>query len=204
MIECASSGGDSETDPGGCSTLSREPEGLSRDDFELFARQYAERLNAVAARFLRSSDDAADAVQDAFLSAYKARHRFQGQSTVYTWLYRIVVNACLMKVRSKRLKKNRVGRGGRSTFHDPEALADTSSKSASEIAEHEELSRALRTRIDQLRTDFRKVLLLRDIEELDIDEIAQRVGTSPDAVKTRIYRARQALRALLTATYPGA
>ena len=74
---------------------------LSLQDFEVFVQDYTDRLLAVARRFLPCEEDAADAVQDAFLSALMARHTFQGDSTVYTWLYRIVVNVCLMKLRSQ-------------------------------------------------------------------------------------------------------
>jgi RNA polymerase sigma-70 factor (ECF subfamily) len=65
---------------------------LSPCEFEAFVRDYSGRLLAVAKRFLRSEEDAADAVQDAFLSAFASRSTFRRNSTVYTWLYRIVVN----------------------------------------------------------------------------------------------------------------
>lgn len=198
MIDCISVPQRTETCPRRPFEGSSKGLLLSRDDFELFVRQYADRLNSVARRFFRSIDDAADAVQDAFLSAYAARHKFQGQSTVYTWLYRIVVNSCLMKVRSKRLKKNLAMTMGASDSHGPTEIWDAAAASASEIAETREMALVLHARINELRPDFRQVLLLRDIDELEIDEIAERVRVSPDAVKTRIYRARQALRALLT------
>ncbi|MGE3775677.1 MAG: RNA polymerase sigma factor, partial [Pirellulaceae bacterium] len=81
---------------------SDKQECLSLRDCEELARDYADRLFSVARRFLHDEEDAADAVQDAFLAAWNARHTFQGESTVYTWLYRIVVNVCLMKVRARR------------------------------------------------------------------------------------------------------
>jgi RNA polymerase sigma-70 factor, ECF subfamily len=184
--------------PNRCTGVS--PDGamlLSRGDFEIFAREYAGRLAAVATRFLRSAEDAADAVQDAFLSAYAARHTFQGQSTVYTWLYRIVMNTCLMRIRAKQLRKNRCGEAALSLCDHQGGFAAAAARPVIEVLEREEIRAVIHAKIRQLPGDYRAVLLLRDIEELNTSETAQRLQLSLEAVKTRLHRARQALRSLL-------
>lgn len=172
---------------------------LSSRDFEIFIREYAGRLLAVARRFLRSEEDAADAVQDALLSAFVARSSYRGNSTVYTWLYRIVVNTCLMKIRSRP----------RATVASLDALLPTFDEDArharpvsiwtnkDDQLETEETRAAVRACIDRLPDDYRMVLLLRDIEELDTDEAAAILNLSYVALKTRLHRARQALRMML-------
>ena len=74
----------------------------SREDCEARVLQYSERMLAVARRMLRCEEDAADAVQDALMSAFASIHQFRASSQLYTWLHRIVVNACLMKLRSRK------------------------------------------------------------------------------------------------------
>lgn len=170
---------------------------LSRDDFEIFVREYFDRLSAVAARILRSPEDAADAVQDALLSAYTARHRFLGQSTVYTWLYRIVANACLMQVRMRRARKRRHQEATRSVDDCLFDIDDRTARTPIAAMERDETASVIRTHLQRLPEDFRNVLLLRDIQGLDTIETARRLRISSDAVKTRVCRARQALRLLI-------
>jgi RNA polymerase sigma-70 factor (ECF subfamily) len=168
--------------------------------FEALVRRHAGRMLAVARRFLRSEEDSADAVQDAFLSAFRALGSFAGQSNLGTWLHRIVVNACLMKLRA--------GRGRRSvplddllpTFDETGRHARTHRAWAEHppgVALREEVRAQVRACIDRLPEPHRTVLLLRDVEELDTDQAARHLGVSPGTVKTRLHRARQALRALL-------
>ncbi len=176
---------------------------LESGDFERLVRDYAGRLLAVAGRFLRCEDDAADAVQDAFLSAYASRDSFAGNSAVYTWLHRIVVNACLMKIRARPRARTvsldesqrefQLGRHGR-----PAAAWDGR---AEQNLEREELRAVVRAGIDRLPEDYRTILLLRDIEEFDTDQTAELLGLSRAAVKTRLHRARQALRAELAPSF---
>lgn len=170
---------------------------LSRDDFDIFVREYFDRLSAVAVGILRSPEDAADAVQNALLSAYMARHRFLGQSTVYTWLYRIVANACLMQVRMRRARKRRRAEVSRSLDDCLFDVADTTVRTPIASMERDEAALVIRAGLQQLPDDFRNVLLLRDIQGLDTIETARRLQISSDAVKTRVCRARQALRLLI-------
>ena len=168
--------------------------------YEFFVRTHGDALLAVARRFLRNEDDARDALQDAFLAAFKALPNFEGGSKLSTWLHRIVVNACLMKLRSARRRRessidsllptflpdgHRAGVGPGWTPTPEELLAD------------EQTRAMVRAKLDQLPDDFRTVLWLRDIEELDTAATAAALEISEAAVKTRLHRARQALRTLL-------
>lgn len=177
--------------------------GLRRGDersFEVLVRQYGSRLLAVCRRLLRSEDDARDALQDAFVSAFRSVDRFEGGSRVSTWLHRIAVNSCLMKLRSRR-------RRAEEPIEDllPKFLEDGHAAvpsvpwegSVEALLERAETGALVRAAIDRLPESYRTVLLLRDIEELDTDETARMLEISPNAVKIRLHRARQALRELL-------
>jgi len=168
--------------------------------FDELVRVAGGRLLAVARRMLPREEDAQDAVQEAFLCAFRSLDRFDGRSRLTTWLHRIVVNACLMKLRSQRRRPER-------PIGDllPKFLEDGHQRNPSRPwkpddecgIEREEVRALVRARIEELPEPYRVVLLLRDIEELDTDETAHVLGISGAAVKTRLHRARQALRGLL-------
>jgi RNA polymerase sigma-70 factor, ECF subfamily len=172
--------------------------------FEHVVRSYTPRLAAVARRLLGANpQEIDDAVQDAFLSAYKALDRFEGNALLSTWLHRITVNAALMRLRSRNRRRE-------TGIEDIEALMPRWNDDghrrnprvawetpAEALAEREEVRQLVRNRIDRLPDDYRTVILLRDIEELDTDTTAEMLGITPGAVKTRLHRARMALREML-------
>jgi RNA polymerase sigma-70 factor (ECF subfamily) len=161
-------------------------------------RRHGGRLLAVARRLLRCEADAADAVQDAFVSALRGLVGFAGQSGLGTWLHRIVVNCCLMKLRARSRRRD---------VPLEDLLPDRRVRPWTEGPEtslaREETRAGVRACIARLPEPHRTVLLLRDIEELDTDATARRLGLRPGAVKTRLFRARQALRALLCSVAAG-
>jgi RNA polymerase sigma-70 factor (ECF subfamily) len=178
-------------------------EGLRRGEsaaFETLVRQYSGRMLATARRLLGTEHDAWDAVQDAFLSAFKAIDQFTGSAKLSTWLHRIVVNAALMKLRSRRRKPEE-------SIEDLLPHFDAQGEWASRVShwdapsdvllQRQEVRTLVRHCIDRLPETYRTVLLLRDIEELDTEEVANTLGVTPNAVKIRLHRARQALRTLL-------
>ncbi len=168
--------------------------------FEELVRTYGSRMLAVARRFLPNEEDARDAVQDAFLSAFRSIGRFEGQARLSTWLHRIVVNAALMKLRTRRRKPEQSIEELLPGFLENGHLAQPAlewRKSAEDPVEREQLRALLRESIDRLPEGYRNVLLLRDIEELDTEETARMMNISVAAVKTRLHRARLALRGLL-------
>ncbi len=168
--------------------------------FEELVRAYGGRMLAVARQFLPSEEDARDAVQDAFLSAFRSIGRFEGQARLSTWLHRIVVNAALMKLRTRRRKPEQSIEELLPGFLEDGHLAQPAlgwHKPAEDPVEREQLRALLRESIDRLPEGYRNVLLLRDIEELDTEETARMMNISVAAVKTRLHRARLALRGLL-------
>lgn len=174
---------------------SRQPEA-----FETLVRSYSPRLLAVARRMLGSDEDARDAVQDAFLNAFRAMSRFEGQAKLSTWLHRIVVNASLMKLRTRRRKPEESIEPLLPAFKDNGSHTEKFSHweaSADQLAAQEETRRLVRDAIASLPDTYREVLMLRDIEEMNTDETARALGITPNAVKIRLHRARLALRTLL-------
>jgi RNA polymerase sigma-70 factor, ECF subfamily len=168
--------------------------------FDTVVRQYGERMLVVARRLLQHGEDSADAVQDAFLSAYRSIGSFKGDSKLWTWLYRILVNACLT-IRRSRGRRRIVSLDGL-----PRGMAEHRGLpfpgshgmgAAYTHLEQAEVQAQVRDCIKRLPRHYREVLLLRDIEALDTLQTAQRLGTTPSTVKTRLRRARQGLRALL-------
>jgi RNA polymerase sigma-70 factor (ECF subfamily) len=174
--------------------------------YEEAVRRYSPRLLATAQRILRNEDDAHDAVQDTFLSAFRGLDQFAGESKLATWLHRIAVNAALMKLRKRRQSHEqsidhllpRFANDG----HQAEPAAPWDS-AAERILERKETRDFVRRAIDNLPENYRTVLLLRDIEGLDTEETAQQLGLTEGVVKTRLHRARQALRGLLDPHFRG-
>lgn len=175
---------------------------LRAGDEEAYAtlvRLHGGRLLAVARRYFPSTEDARDAVQEAFLSAFQALASFEENAQLSTWLHRIVVNACLMRLRSRKRKPEESIEPLLPTFDE---LGHRTAAVAPWPEIHGELERkqaAARVRelIHRLPERYRTVLLLRDIEELDTARTAEALGISENAVKVRLHRARQALRTLL-------
>lgn len=182
---------------------------LRQGDHEAFAvlvRGTLDRSLSVARRLLGREEDAQDAVQDAYVSAFKALPRFEGHSKLSTWLHRIVVNAALMKLRQRRRKPERSIEALLPQFdatgHPQRPVSPWNQTPAEAIQSRENLER-VRAAIDELPEAYRAVLVLRDIEGLDTAEAATVLEVTPNTVKTRLHRARQALRALLEPSFTG-
>lgn len=167
--------------------------------YERVVREHTPHLLAVTLRYLPNEADARDAVQDALLSAFKAMHTFQENARLSTWLHRIAVNAALMRRRAMRRRPARSLDDLLPTFdqtghHARPPLAWDAPEQREDRAA---LSTLLRECLDQLPDDHRDVLALRDIEGLDTATTACVLGISEPAVRTRLHRARLALRTLL-------
>jgi RNA polymerase sigma-70 factor (ECF subfamily) len=168
--------------------------------FEAAVRLFSGRLYAVALRFLKTEEDARDAVQDAFLSAWRSLDRFEGGARLSTWLHRIVVNAALMKLRTRRRKPEESIEDYLPRFLEDGHAAEPPvlwQDSAIEALSRAETRRIVREGIDRLPESYRTVLLLRDIEGYDTEDTARLLETTANAVKVRLHRARQALRTVL-------
>jgi len=168
--------------------------------FEQLVRLYGGRLLATAQRLMGNETDACDAVQDAYISAFKSIDRFEGNCKLSTWLHRIVVNCALMKLRSRSRRSETSIEDLLPTYLDDghrRSPGPAWSSPAETMLERQETRETVRRCISNLPDDYRSVLLLRDIEELDTEETAQILGIRSGAVKTRLHRARQALQTLL-------
>jgi RNA polymerase sigma-70 factor (ECF subfamily) len=170
------------------------------DAYEEAVRVYSGRLLAVTRRILGNDEEARDALQDTFLSAFRSITRFEGDSRLSTWLHRIAVNAALMKVRTRKRKPERsiedLLPAYREDGHHAEGFVswDPPVDVAMEIAHNRALVREC---IAELPEQYRVVLMLRDIEDVDTVDVAAMLAITPNAVKIRLHRARQALRTLL-------
>jgi RNA polymerase sigma-70 factor, ECF subfamily len=176
---------------------------LKRGDaqaFEELVRRYSGCLFRAARRILASEEDARDALQDAFVAAFRSLRDFEATARLSTWLHRIVVNASLMKLRTRRRKPEEeieqyLPRFLEDGHQTPPSAAW--SEPADAMLERKELRGLVRDAIDRLPESYRTVLVLRDLEELSTEETAAMLGATPNAVKIRLHRARQALRGLL-------
>lgn len=169
--------------------------------FERLVREHGGRLLVVARRFLRDEEEARDAVQECFLSVYRSIDRFDEGSRLSTWLHRIVINAALMRLRTRRRKPEEPIEDLLPQFqadgHQVRHPTPDWEGSAEALLERSQTRAIVREAIDRLPESYRSVLLLRDIEELSTEEAATSLGVTENAVKIRLHRARQALRGLL-------
>ncbi|MFJ6517747.1 RNA polymerase sigma factor SigM [Streptomyces filamentosus] len=163
------------------------------DAFGELVRRHRDRLWAVALRTLGDREEAADAVQDALLSAFRAAHTFRGQSAVTTWLHRITVNACLDRIRKTASRRT-------SPVDDTarfEQLLEPH-ESAEAPAEREDLHRQLLAALATLAPDQRAALVLVDMQGYPVAEVARILGVPTGTVKSRCARGRARLLPLLT------
>ena len=167
------------------------------DAYATVVRTLGGRMLAVARRFLQDEDLARDAVQDAFLSAFRSIQAFDGDAQLATWLHRIVVNAALMKLRTRRRKPEQSIEPMLPAFaedgHHAGRPVVAWTASAEEALLRREARERVRAAIADLPERYRTVLLLRDIEDRSTREAADLLGITENAVKLRLHRARQAL-----------
>jgi RNA polymerase sigma-70 factor (ECF subfamily) len=174
-----------------------------RGDLEAFNRlvlAYQELLYNTALRVLGDEDLAADATQEAFLSAFRALNSYRGGS-FKAWLTRTVINACYDELRRKKRRPTtplepEVGNG--EEMESPRWLADPSA-SPEEQLDQAELEHAIQHCLDALPADFKTVVVLADIQGLDYTEVARAVHVPLGTIKSRLARARLRLRECLQA-----
>ena len=168
--------------------------------FEHVVRAHGPRMLSVARRILRNEDDARDCLQDAFIQAYRAIGKFEGRSSLGSWLHRIVVNAALMKLRRRKSKPEQSIEDLMPTFDAENCRVEPMwqiEESVEAMIGRREVRDMVLASIDKLPESYRTVLLLRDIEEYTTTEVAETLGINTGAVKVRLHRARAALKKLL-------
>jgi len=192
-----------EAHPGDAELVDR----LKRGDGEAFAgllRRYQGKVYRLSMNMTRNVQDAEEVTQDVFLAVYRKIGEFDGRAAFSTWLYRVTTNAALMKLRGRRSEPHLSIEGEGPTFapdgHHARPVADWS-----ELPEDRLLSaerrRVLEQAIEALPPDYKAVVVLRDIEGLSNQEVAEVLGTTMLAVKSRVHRARLALRERLAAYF---
>ena len=162
--------------------------------FDELVRRYRDRVYRLSTKILRHEDDAAEALQDAFLSAYRGLPNFKRESRFSTWLYRIATNASLMKLRRRReghvsyeQSQNPDGDG------EPLAIPDWSQQPLEDVLDAE-TREVLGREVDLLPANEKEVFVLRDIMEQSNADVAEELGLTVAAVKSRLHRARLHLR----------
>jgi len=161
------------------------------DAFALLVARHKDRMWRVALRIMRDPEDAADALQDAYIAAFRRAASFRGESQVTSWLHRVVVNACLDRLRSMRLRE---------TKPLPENL-DRSRKMGvitKDPVEIKEQRSVVAAALGTLNADQRAALVLVDMEGYSVEEAAQILGCAPGTVKSRCARGRARLLPLLS------
>lgn len=175
---------------------------ISRRDhsaFETLMRRYNGRLFRVARAILKDDAEAEDALQDAYLEAYRHIAEFRGGAQLSTWLTRIVVNQALMRLRKRRRERVIVPFGAPHE-EGPEAgeqTVDENAEAPSTTAFRAEVRHLLERRIDELPVSFRAVFVMRDVEDMSVQETADALSIPPATVRTRLFRARALLREAL-------
>lgn len=164
--------------------------------FEALIRAHEKRVYTLCRRMCHSEDDALEAAQDTFLSVWRGIGEFRADAAFSTWLYRLATNACLDLLRREKKRSGDVSLDGIDGSFDPvdgAALPE-------EAAVRADTRRMVREALDTLPHDYRQILLLREAEQLSYQEIVEITGLELGTVKSRISRARQALRNRLAAS----
>jgi RNA polymerase sigma factor (sigma-70 family) len=166
-----------------------------RAQFECLMRRYNRRLYRLARAVLRDDAEAEDALQEAYLSAYRSMSQFRGDASLGTWLSRLVLNECLGRRRRGARRQKVVpivtAQG------EMDAVAEPDSERPEGIVARRQMRALLESKVDQLPDSFRLVFVLRSVEELSVEETARTLGIPEATVRTRYFRARSMLREAL-------
>ena len=162
--------------------------------FEELIRQYEKKVYTLCFRMCGNSEDAEEAAQDAFLALWRVIDRFRQESSLSTWIYRLATNACIDTLRRRKKQSGSVSLDDEELFVD---AVDTSPQ-PQETVEHRETQKLLQEGLSALPEEYRKVLILREIEGLSYTEIAESASIELGTVKSRISRGRSLLRNFLS------
>ncbi len=171
--------------------------------FETLVEGQRSRIYNLALRMLNSEDDAAEVLQESFISAYRNLNNFRGEAQFGSWVHRIAANHALMKLRHRKVVSQVETPLDEPQYNERGTLIDEVSdfKDAEGQAMNHELRRAIEEASARLGDDYREVFVLRDLEGLTYEEIAEITGASVGAIKSRLHRARLSLRAAIDHFY---
>jgi len=173
--------------------LVREAQAGNRNAFDMLVLKYQRRVERLLSRSVRDPADVADLCQETFLAAYRALPAFRGDSAFYTWIYRIAINAAKRHRSRKRPTESLDDDEG--TFGTQMAPSDDATPET--LLASRQLAQGLNEAVKALAEDQRRALLLREVDGLSYDEIADLMDCPPGTVRSRIFRAREALAARL-------
>ena len=181
------------TDKNPDKVLVRRVQQGEKEAFDLLVLKYQHRLIKLISRYIRDSAEVYDVAQESFLKAYRALPNFRGDSAFYTWLYRIAINTA---------KNHLVSQSRRPPDSDVDSSDAEQFDGASELKEYatpermllkEEIERTVIDAIDQLPADLRTAITLRELEGMSYEEIALTMDCPIGTVRSRIFRAREAI-----------
>lgn len=161
--------------------------------FDLLVRKYQNRIVRLVSRYIRDTDEALDVAQESFIKAYRAIAGFRGESAFYTWLYRIAINTAKnhLASRKKEFLESELNLGEAESLDDLGLLPDKVSPESLLLTE--ELRKTIFGTIDALPDEIRTAILLREMECLSYEEIAEAMSCPIGTVRSRIFRAREAI-----------
>lgn len=168
-----------------------------RSVFRELVRRHQEKVYRLSLRLTRDESKAQDAMQDAFLQVFRKIDQFQEQSAFTTWLYRITVNAALMRMRTERRHRETSLDDASPRYTEQGEMAEPVDDWAPAVDDevgNRELAVHAREAVDALPEAYRSVFMLREVEELSTEDVAQILDLTIPTVKTRLHRARLALR----------
>jgi RNA polymerase sigma-70 factor (ECF subfamily) len=170
----------------------------SGDDraFEELVRRYQRQVANVIYLTMGSREEVDDLTQEVFMRVHRSLSRFERGASVFSWIYRIAINLCIDEIRRRKIRKTM----SLEFFTDHRLERERQSKarpSADEQTLKEEKNQMIRDALQKLSTVHRQVIILREYEEMSYDEIAKTLRISTQAVKSRLFRARDELRNLL-------
>lgn len=165
------------------------------DYFEILVRRHQKATFNLVFRLLGDYDEAAEVAQEVFLSAYKAIHSFRGDANFTTWLYRIAFNHASTRRRSMNLSQQRYTPLDDSDIPNDRLVGPLDPADA---VEQKEIQEQVQQALDRLDRDDAKLILLRDLQDIPYEEVAAMLDIPVGTVKSRLHRARQALKAKLS------
>ena len=174
--------------------------------FRVLVERYQARAFRLALRVMRDEEQARDVVQEAFLKVYRSLDRFEGRSSFYTWLYRVVMNLCLDAKRRDRSDRHVEWDEEHALHTDPASASDAVSETRrAEVdpggeLERAELRVAVASAIETLPDDARRTLVLREVDGLSYAEIAKILGIPKGTVMSRLHHARKRVKEVLIAS----